>query len=136
MKVIIVDDNKIFRESLKYFLENMFSYEVIEMANDGTEFLSIENTHEADAILMDIEMPNINGIEAAKMALYDQPWLKFIAITNYSDRAYLMDLLSAGFKGCVFKNNIYEELNEALSKLSNNQSHFPKDIMIINKNNY
>jgi len=131
MKIIIVDDNKTFRESLKYYLENILLHEVIEMLGDGIELIKNENSHKVDIILMDIEMPLLNGIETAKRALYENPALKIIAITNYSDQAYLLDLISAGFKACVFKNNIYNDLEIAFSKLTLNKMYFPKNIMLI-----
>ena len=130
MKVIIVDDNKTFQESLKYFLENMFSYEVVGMANDGEEFLKINNVHKADIILMDIQMPKLNGIETVKKALWEYQFQKFIAITNYTDSAYLLELISAGFAGCVFKSNIYDELEKAIDAVLKNQLYFPKDIVV------
>jgi len=132
MKIIIVDDNKTFRESLKYYLENILLHEVIGMVGDGVEFLENENTHNADIILMDIEMPKLNGTETAKRALYDNPSLKIIAITSYSDQAYLVDLVSAGFKGCVFKNNVYKDLDKAFVKMASGKLYFPKNIMLIN----
>ena len=132
MKFIVVDDNKTFREGIKYYLECILSYEVIGVACDGEEFLKMENIHEADIILMDIEMPKLNGIEAAKKALWDNTTIKFIAITNYIDRAYLLDLISVGFKACVFKSNIYEELEEAILKVLNKKFYFPKGIKLTN----
>ena len=111
---------------------NMFSYEVVGMANDGEEFLKIKNVHKADIILMDIQMPNLNGIETVKKALWEYQFQKFIAITNYTDSAYLLELISAGFAGCVFKYNIYDELENAINAVRIDQLYFPNDI-IINK---
>lgn len=130
MKVIIVDDNKTFQESLKYFLESVFLYEVVGMANDGEEFLKIENAHNADIILIDIQMPNLNGIETVKKALWQYQFQKFIAITNYTDSAYLLELIGAGFAGCVFKSNIYDELENAINTVLKNQLYFPKNIIV------
>ena len=130
MKFIVVDDNKTFRDGIKYYLENILSHKVIGVASDGEEFLKMENSREADIILMDIEMPNLNGIETIKKALWDNSTLKFIAITNYSDKAYLLELIGAGFKACVFKSNIYEELENTIFKIIANKSCFPPGIKI------
>lgn len=132
MKFIIVDDNNTFREGIKYYLENMLLHEVIGTASDGLEFLLIKNIHEADIILMDIEMPNMNGIETVKKALWGNSNLKFIAITDYTDKAYLLELIGAGFRSCVFKSNIYEGLKEAISSVMNNKLFFPDDINLNN----
>ena len=133
MDLIIVDDNKTFRESLKYYIEHVLMHTVLLMASDGKEFLNYNKIHEADIILIDIEMPVMNGIDAAKKALNNNAGLKILAITSYSDKAYLMELIGVGFKGCVFKNNIYEELQDALTKLLNNQQYWPKDMIIEKK---
>ncbi len=130
MKFIVVDDNKTFRDGIKYYLENILSHKVIGVASDGEEFLKMENTHEADIVLMDIEMPNLNGIETIKKALWENHYVKFIAITNYTDKVYLLDLISAGFKACVFKPNIYDELENAILKIIANKSCFPPGIKI------
>lgn len=66
MKIIVVDDNKTFRDGITYYLENVLKHEVISTAENGTDFLHLNNAHEADIILMDVEMPGVNGIEAAK----------------------------------------------------------------------
>ena len=93
MKFIIVDDNKTFGDGIKYYLENILNHQVIGVAHDGEEFLKLKNSHEADIILMDIEMPKLNGIETVKKALWDSPFLKFIAVTSYKEKAYLLELL-------------------------------------------
>jgi DNA-binding NarL/FixJ family response regulator len=125
MKFIVVDDNKTFRDGIKFYLENILSYEVIGVASDGEEFLKMKNSHEADIILMDIDMPNLNGIETIKKALWENNRFKFIAVTSYTDKAYLLELISAGFKGCVFKSNIYDELENTIFKITANKSCFP-----------
>lgn len=133
MNFIIVDDNNTFRESLKFHIETSLKHKVIGTFSDGLEFLENSNNHIADLILMDIEMANINGIEAVKKALWENPFLKFIAITSYTERAYLLDLLDAGFKGCVFKTKIFDELEKAISEVMDGNYYFPDDIKIFEK---
>lgn len=128
MKVIIVDDSKAFRNGLKYYLQKDYHYEIIGEASNGAEFLSLKNIHQADVILMDIQMPEINGIKAARKVLWDMNHLKIIAITMYKERAYLRELIEAGFKGCVFKNEIYNKLNIIIEKVADDQICFPEDI--------
>ena len=133
MKFIVVDDNKTFREGIKYYLENILSHKVIGLADDGLKFLQLKNIHEADIILMDIEMPNMNGIEAVEKALWENTKLKIIAVTSYTDKAYLLELIGAGFKSCVFKSYIYENLKKAITSVMNNKLFFPKDINLNNE---
>lgn len=133
MNFIIVDDNITFRDSLQFFIETSLKQNVIGIFSDGLEFLENSNNHLADIILMDIEMANLNGIDAVKKALWENPFLKFIAITSYTERAYLLDLLDAGFKGCVFKTKIFDELEKAIYEVNNGNYYFPDDIKIIEK---
>jgi DNA-binding NarL/FixJ family response regulator len=129
MNIIVVDDNEIFREGLKYYLHNVLNHKVIAMAENGVEFMKLDAS-KADIILMDIEMPKLNGVETVKKALWQNYLLKFIAITNYTNKAYLRQLIGAGFKACVFKINIFEEIAPAISSVMDNHLHFPKDILL------
>ncbi len=128
MKIIIVDDNKAFLEGIKYYLQKDQRVEIIGEANSGKEFLNLKNIHQADIILMDIQMPEINGIKAAKRVLWNMNYLKIIAITMFKEKAYLKELIEAGFKGCVFKNEIYERLPLVIEKVMNDNICFPEDI--------
>ncbi len=132
MKFIVVDDSKTFREGIKFYLENMLGHEVIKMVGDGLEFLELKNKCDADIIIMDIEMPHLNGIETVKKSMWDNQYLKFIAVTNYTDKAYLNELIEAGFKSCVFKANIHDELQDAINSVKNNKLFFPKGINLQN----
>ena len=135
MKIIIVDDNKTFREGIKYFLERCLNYDVIEIVDDGAAFLKLKNVHTADIILMDIQMPQINGIHATKRVLWDMNYLKIIAITMYNDNAYLTELIEAGFKGYVIKNQIYEELQKAIETVASGKLYFPSYIKLSSSHN-
>ncbi len=126
--IIIVDDHKLFREGLKFFLENSLGYEIIAVASNGKEFLSLPNLREANIVLLDIRMPEMGGVEAAEKVLLDYNYLKIIAITMYKDDAYLKQLLEVGFKGCVFKGDIYAEIGEAMETVLQFKYFFPKNI--------
>lgn len=130
LKIIIVDDNETFRINLKYYCEEFLSYNVINDANDGESFLALNNIHDADIILMDIKMPKINGIAATKKIIEENNHIKIIAITAYQDKAYLLELLQSGFKGCVFKNSINKEITIAVNKVMHGELYFPDDIKI------
>ncbi len=130
-RIIIVDDNETFRRSLEFHLTITLGYEVIGNAADGEEFLTLSNIYNSDIILMDIEMPKLNGIVAAKKVLEHYNYLKIIAITDYQDKAYLLELIENGFKGCVFKKNIMNGIEIAINEIMNEKIHFPSDIEII-----
>lgn len=129
-KIIIVDDNETFLRSLEFHLTITLGYEIINMVTDGNKFLALNNIHKAGIILMDIEMPILNGIAATKKVLESHSYLKVIAITNYQDKAYLQELIEHGFKGIVFKKNLFNEIELAIDNVMNNKLHFPEDIEI------
>lgn len=127
LKIIIADDNSKFREGLKFYLEKVLNYKVLDEVDSGEAFLNLENSFLADIILMDISMPNINGILAAKTYLNNHQG-KIIAITSYEEKTYLNELIEAGIKGCVYKKDIYEHLNPAIKRVMHNDLYFPKNI--------
>lgn len=130
VSIIIVDDNKIFLDSVEFFLNKSSNYSIIEKAYDGEQILKIDNVHMADVLLMDIEMPNLDGIQATKKLLRDNNELRVIALTNYEERAYLYELIAAGFKGCVLKKNTFDHIDNAIQTVLNGQLFFPDSIKI------
>lgn len=130
MKFILVDDNEVFLDSVKFLVESIHNHEVIDTASNGKEFLEMEKLHEADIILIDIEMPVMNGIEAVKQALWKNRELKCIAVTGYKDKAYLTDLISSGFRACIFKDSIYDDFEQTINLVAQNKLQFPRDIQV------
>jgi len=132
MDIIIVDDNKNFLKSLESYLITELNHNVIKVFENGNQLIDYYNSRErknADVILIDIEMPNINGIETAKQLLWRNPYFKMIAVTMYEDKAYLSELLAVGFKGCIFKADI-QNIDKALNTVYKHQLYFPEDIQI------
>lgn len=129
MKVFIVDDSKMFRKAIRIFLEEQEGHTVIGEAEDGQVFLDTYN-NDADIILMDLNMPNVDGYQAVKQALQDNRYLKAIAITMFEDIAYLKKLIEMGFKGCVFKSQVYNLLPKALEDVNNGKYFFPSELQL------
>jgi DNA-binding NarL/FixJ family response regulator len=130
MNVLIVDDNIAYRNSLKDFLENKLGHKVIGVASSGEEFLEMASSFYADIILMDIEMSGINGIQASHRMNILQPSAKIIAITMHVEKVFLIQLVSNGFRGCVYKSEIFDKLETAMNMAVTGQLYFPKDIKI------
>jgi len=130
MKLILVDDNNRFRSAVKMYLEKEHGFEIIAEASDGDEFLKIPDIYKADIILMDLLMPNTDGFSAAKQILWKHSYLKIIAVTMHSDAAFLKELIEIGIKGCIFKNNFYDEIIEAITTVSEDNFYFPENIKI------
>lgn len=109
IKIILVDDNYEFREALKFLLLKIEGVEIIAEASNGSEFLDILDHSDPDIVLMDIEMPEMNGIEATRRANRKYPDLKIIGLSNYEDSQNIQDLISAGARNFIFKNNLNKD---------------------------
>ncbi|MCK5535650.1 MAG: response regulator transcription factor [Bacteroidales bacterium] len=129
LKVIIVDDHKMFREGLKFLLYELPNVEVIAEAEDGLKFLELIKTLTPDIVLMDIKMPNMDGITATKKALEIKPELKFIAITMFGDEDYYYKMIHAGVNGFLLKKSGSNELAEAIRMVSSGFEYFSVDIL-------
>jgi len=133
LKIILVDDNKMFRESIKDLLVHVFKYQVIAEANNGEEFLNLPKSLKPDIILMDLSMPQIDGFEATKKYYWDFPTSRIIAVTNHIENAYLVKLIETGFKGCIFKYNIFNEIQPAIKTVMSGELWFPDEYKTDNK---
>lgn len=127
-KIVIVDDNPTFMEGLASILLRRGDLEIIGRFLSGEELLDSKKLVAADLILLDIEMPGMSGIEAAKQINYMTPQIKTIAITMYQDQIYLQQLIEAGFKGFVNKTMVGETLFQVIDDVLANQFSFPGDI--------
>lgn len=130
MKVLIVDDNKAFREEIRFLLENNKGQikTIVDEAQNGESAIEYSKNELVDLIIMDIEMPGINGIDAAKQILWHNQRIKILALTMYQDMAYLSELIGAGFKGCIFKNDVTNKLEDAIEYVMNDGFYFTEDI--------
>ena len=124
MKIIIADDNKAFSEALSIYVETELGHQVISVHNNGLELISDPKIDEANLILTDIEMPKLNGIEAIKKLNINTHNFSVIAITNHYEKVYQKDLVTNGFKGCVYKDKIYNTLNDAINLVMDGKLYF------------
>lgn len=128
-RIIIVDDHHIFREGLKYVLTTFSDFEVVSEAENGNEFLKIiENIH-ADIVLMDIEMPEMNGIEATKIAVKKYPGIRIIALTSFTDDIYYYNMIKAGALGFLYKKSGPDELEKAIYNVVKGANYFSQELL-------
>lgn len=114
IKIIIVDDHEIFRNGLKMILGRLKHIDIVGEAANGQEFLDLIRTTSTDVVLMDIEMPTLNGIDATTQALKEQPELKVIALTMFNDDDYIQSMMDAGVRGFLIKNVGKNTLDKAI----------------------
>jgi DNA-binding NarL/FixJ family response regulator len=128
-KIVLVDDHNLFRDGLKYVLGQDESLSVVAEASDGLEFLELMKYTSPDVVLMDISMPNMNGIEATTRALELYPGLKVIALSMFGDENYCISMLQAGARGFILKDSGFEDLLKAINKVIKGESYFSNSII-------
>jgi len=104
-KIIIVDDHLLFRESLKLLIEKEGIGEVIAEAEHGVKFLELLKSHKPDLVIMDIDMPYMNGIIATKTAKQLYPEMKIILLTMMSEYVNDVEILQSGANGQLLKSS-------------------------------
>lgn len=114
MRLLIVDDCDAMRENLKYLLEKHPDMEVIGEAADGETAVELAREITPDVILMDISIPKLNGIEAARHILKDNAAARVTILSAYSNRSFVMAGLEAGISGYVLKTSVVDDLIPAL----------------------
>lgn len=117
-KIVIVDDHQLFREGVKRILDFESSFEVVAEGNDGSEVMELYEKHKPDVILMDINMPRINGVEATEMLLKEYPEAKVIILSIHDDGSYVTHALKTGALGYMLKEMDAEAIIEAIKVVS------------------
>ena len=127
--IIIVDDHLIFRQGLKSLvtIENIAT--VIGEASNGIEFIELLSKLKPDLVLMDIDMPRMNGMEATQKALELIPDLKIIAFSMFSDEEYYYKMIDVGVKGFILKSSGINELEKAIQEVMMGESYFSNELL-------
>ncbi len=128
IRIIIVDDHEIFRSGLRMVINRLGYAEVVAEAGNGLELMELLKIHETDLILMDIEMPIMNGIEATERVLEKFPNVKIIALTMYKDDAYIRSMIEAGVKGFLIKNIRKEVLDRAIQAVFHGKTYYSEEL--------
>lgn len=128
-KVFIVDDHSLFREGLHRLLDLQPDLEVTGEAANGQEAIEMLAQTAADVVLMDIDMPVMNGIEASKRALEQNPKLKIIALSMHGDREYYFEMVAAGAKGFLLKSSDISEVTAAIDTVMHDGSFFSQELL-------
>lgn len=129
INIILVDDHSLFRDGLKFILTKISGYSIIGEASNGIEFLELLKTTSPDLVLMDIAMPEMDGIEATKRALDLYPELKIVALSSYGDEIYYRQMIEQGVQGFITKSSNKEELEFAINTIVNGNNYFSQDLL-------
>lgn len=114
IRVLLVDDHAILREGIRFLLSASGEIEIVGEAGDGVEALEMVESLKPDAVLMDIAMPRMNGIEATKELKTRYPDLPVVILSMYDSEEYILPILKAGASGYVLKKAAGQELVSAI----------------------
>ena len=112
--IVIIDDHQLFREGVKRILDFESSFDVVAEGDDGSEAMDLVETHKPDVVIMDINMPNMNGVEATKMLVNRYPETKVIILSIHDDENYVQHALKTGAQGYLLKEMDADALIDAV----------------------
>jgi two-component system, NarL family, response regulator NreC len=115
---LIADDHRIMREGLRSLLERSGDFECIAEADDGYQAVKLAIELRPDIVIMDIAMPNLNGIEATRQIKSELPEVEVVVLSMHATRNYVLQVLQAGASAYLLKDSAYEELSTALLAIS------------------
>lgn len=113
-RIILVDDHKIVREGLRALIEKQPGMQIAGEAENGRDATEMTKKLLPDVIIMDVSMPDMNGIEATRRILSESPEVKILALSMHCDRKFAIEMLKAGASGYLLKEAAFEELTQAI----------------------
>ena len=117
LRVLIVDDHKIMREGLRSLLEKQPDIEAVTEAESAQKALKLVEEFTPNLIIIDVVMPSLNGIEATRRILSKTPSIKVIALSMYSDKRFVMEMLRAGASGYLLKDSDSDQIVAAIRQV-------------------
>lgn len=128
LKIIIVDDHEFFRNGLKMVVNRLKYASVIGEASNGKEFIELQREKNADLVLLDLQMPIMNGIEASEIAIKEFPDLKIVILTMFDDEEYIDKMMNIGVHGFLLKNITKELLDQALQSIAAGNTYYSPEL--------
>lgn len=122
-KIVIIDDHQLFREGVKRILEFEKSFKIVAEGDDGSDVLELVERHRPDVVLMDINMPGVNGVEATKQLVDAYPKTKVIILSIHDDENYVAHALTSGARGYLLKEMDADALIEAVKVVAEGGSY-------------
>ncbi|HTZ19184.1 MAG TPA: response regulator transcription factor [Dissulfurispiraceae bacterium] len=110
IRILLADDHRIMREGLRELLNKQADFEVVAEAGDGRKAVSLSQEFRPDVVIMDVSMPALNGIDAARRIISDNPAVKVIALSMFADKTFVSEMFKAGSVGYILKDCACDEL--------------------------
>jgi DNA-binding NarL/FixJ family response regulator len=128
IKTLIADDHQMFIDGLKSLLEESPEISVVGEARNGQEVVDICDHEAVDIVIMDINMPVMDGIQATRELVKKHPGIKILGLSMYNDREYISDMLKAGALGYILKNTGKESLLNAILTLHSGKNYLGEEV--------
>jgi DNA-binding NarL/FixJ family response regulator len=128
VKILIVDDHPMIRLGIRSILSNVEHLNIADEANNGREALEKLAKENFDLVIMDIKMPEMNGIEATEQIIKLHPNTKVLAISMFDEQRYIVKMLQAGALGYVLKNTGKNEMVNAINSVMDGESYFSQEV--------
>lgn len=130
IRILLVDDHQIVLDGVKALLDDLDGFECVATADNGQKAIDLLKVFDVDVVLMDIDMPVMNGMEATKIIKKEFSGVKVISLTQHSERGMVKQLLSCGSDGYLLKNIAQDDLAEAIRKVVAGESVFSEEISL------
>ena len=117
VRLIIADDHKLFRDGLRPLLERQRGIEVVGEASDGRELLELVVSLRPDLVVLDVSMPGLNGVEAARRIREIDPAVRIAMLSMHADRRFVLESLKAGATAYLLKDDGFDELVRAIPRI-------------------
>jgi len=124
LRILLADDHKIVREGLRLLINGRSDMQVVGEATNGIEVLHKARDLKPDVVVMDLSMPELNGLQATEQLKADHPEIKVVALTAHEDESYLRQLCKVGAVGYVLKRSAGEELIKAINAVAKGEVYF------------
>jgi DNA-binding NarL/FixJ family response regulator len=126
--ILVADDHKILRQGLRTLLAKEPDLQVVAEAEDGRNAVRLVRELSPQVVIMDVGMPDLNGIEATRQILQESPETKIIALSMHSDRRFVTNMIKAGASGYLLKDSAFEELATAIRVVMAHKTYLSHEI--------
>ncbi len=126
--IVIADDHELVRESIASLLREVPSFNIVSQCTNGRQLVKLVDRFRPNVAVVDISMPELNGIDAARQIRKISPSTRIIALSVYTDEAYIRDMINAGISGYVVKCGAAKDLIEAINTGSRGKIYFSREI--------
>lgn len=127
VNILLADDHTIVRDGIKTLLEDEVGFHIVTEAQNGAEAVEACQDHDVDVIIMDISMPDMNGIEATEQIKEKYPDIKILALTMLDEDQHIRKMIEAGASGYILKSSDKNELIEAITTILEGQHYFSEE---------